>query len=101
MNHKMNGLLVWFCLDLVEVPSTGLSQCDPPSGVVPQVRVSRYALGGGDINIINRASRGHQVFKNASPPVVWIGDDVYERVGCKGRHDEDVGDSVAPLGQTR
>ena len=37
---------------------------------------------------------------NVSPSVVWIGDDVYERVGCKGRHDEDVGDSVAPLGQT-
>lgn len=38
--------------------------------------------------------------RNASPSVVWIGDNVYERVGCKGRHDEDVGDSVAPLRQT-
>ena len=37
---------------------------------------------------------------NGPPSVVWIGDDVYERVGCEGRHDEDVGDSVTPLRQT-
>ena len=36
---------------------------------------------------------------NGSPSIVWIGDDVYERVGSEGSHDEDVGDSVAPLGQ--
>ena len=53
------------------------------------------------MEILSNQYSEHQVFKNASPSVVWIGDDVYERVGCKGRHDEDVGDSVAPLGQTR
>ena len=37
---------------------------------------------------------------NVSPSVVWIGDDVYERVGCKGCHDKDVGDGIAVLGQT-
>ena len=42
IDHKLNGLLFWFCLDLVDVPSLPvLNQCDPPSEVAPQVRVSR------------------------------------------------------------